>query len=164
MTRRQNKSGRIRHRFTGPVPITDYHKIFYLALSEEDVFFPNCNFERYKIKSMSPKTFVCPEKYECWITQFCSPQSQVGAQVGIDMTYKIGPFFTTTLTMQHPMFVIRGSVCHPTILLTVMTSQGKSIHDYNFLAQNLHKMGVKQLIYGTDGERPLEQAGKPFSS
>ena len=74
------------------------------------------------------------------------------------MTYTIGDFYTTTLTMQHPMFVFRGTVRHPTILLAVMTSQGKSIHDYNYLAQNLQKMGVKQLIYGTDGERALEQA------
>ena len=120
MARKQNKEGRVRHRFTGPLPVADYHKIVYLAMAEEHSFLRNYDFDRNKMESMSPRTFACPPNYQYLITQFCSPQSQVGAQVGIDMTYNIGPFFATTLTMQHPMFVIKVSFRHPAILLAVL--------------------------------------------
>ena len=39
-----------------------------------------------------------------------------------------------------------------------MTSQGKEIHDYKYLAHCLKEMGVNNLIYGTDGELAMEDA------
>ena len=72
------------------------------------------------------------------------------------MTYKTGPFFTTTLTLQHPMFVKKNKSSNPTILVGLMTSERKEFDDYEYMARQIKTMGIKNLIYGTDGEPALE--------
>ena len=81
-----------------------------------------------------------------WIKTYCSGKNPK-APLGIDMTYKAGPFYLTLL-----------SIAHPTILVGMMTSCTRDEHDYQYLASNLKRNGIKTLIYGTDGELAMEKA------
>ena len=71
----------------------------------------------------------------------------------------MGPFYVTTLTFPHPMFVYRNQPNkHPTTLAAMMTSVTKEREDYEYLAGSLFRKGIKSLTYGTDGEQAIEQA------
>ena len=73
------------------------------------------------------------------------------------MTYKLGPFYLTTVTFPNPMFAYKNNVNkHPTTLAAVMTSVSKETRDYEYLARSLKSEGIESLMYGTDGECALE--------
>jgi len=92
-----------------------------------------------------------------WIKNYCSTENPK-SKIGIDMTYNMGPFYVTTLTFPHPMFVYRNKPDkHPTTLAAVMTSVTKEREDYEYFASSLHRKGITSFIYGTDGELALEQ-------
>ena len=73
------------------------------------------------------------------------------------MTYKLGPFYLTTVTFLNPMFVYKNNVNkHPTTLAGVMTSVSKETRYYEYRARSLKSKGIESLMYGTDGECALE--------
>ena len=87
-----------------------------------------------------------------WMKTFCSAKKPK-SQVGIDMTYNVGPYYVTVLTFPHPMFVYRDKPqTHPTAFLEMATSSSRTTEDYEYLATNLCKRGIKTLTYGTDDE------------
>lgn len=91
-------------RNTGKVPIPDFSKL--VAAMDNEGFVKNVDFvSREKCKRIHPNTFAASENMITWIKTFCNPDAGCKAQLGIDMTYKVGPFFTTCLSFPHPMFV-----------------------------------------------------------
>ena len=73
------------------------------------------------------------------------------------MTYNCGPFYLTTLTFPHPMFVHRNACDkHPPSLPGIMTSTSRGLEDHDYLAENLKRKGICSLTYETDRETPLE--------
>lgn len=78
--------------------------------------------------------------------------------MGMDMTYNVGPFYLTLLTIAHPTLVLRNNTSkHPTILVKMKTSCTKDVHDYEYLRSNLKKHGIKILTYRTNGELAMEK-------
>lgn len=143
-------------RNTGKVPIPDFSKL--VAAMDNEGFVKNVDFvSRERCKRIYPNTFAASENMITWIKTFCNPNAEYKAQLGIDMTYKVGPFFTTCLSFPHPMFVHKGdSQKHPTIFAGMSTSTGRQKEDYMYLASQLKSNGIEKLIYGTDGELALE--------
>lgn len=47
---------------------------------------------RERRKRIYPNTFAASENMITWIKTFCNPNAEYKAQLGIDMTYKVGPF------------------------------------------------------------------------
>ena len=79
--------------------------------------------------------------------------------LAIDMTYKVGPFFTTCLSIPHPVFVHKNDdLKHPSVFLGMLTSTGRQVADYHYLASQLKNNNIHTLIYGTDGELALKKA------
>ena len=102
-------------------------------------------------------TFAATDHTIGWLKRFCRPGSTPAAVAGLDMTYKLGPFYLTTVTFPNPMFVYKNNVNkHPTTLAAVMTSVSKETRDYEYLARSLKSEGIESLMYGTDGECALE--------
>ena len=103
------------------------------------------------------RTFTCPQNTREMMRKFCQPSSKLKSQVGIDMTYKTGHFYTTTFTFPHPMLRNKQGN-NPTVFGGFMTSVRKRREDYKYLAGQLKKYcKLDALIYGTDGEPALEQ-------
>lgn len=49
------------------------------------------------------------------------------------------------------MFVFWNNTSkHPTILVGMITSFTRDVHDYEYLTSNLKKHGIKTLTFGTD--------------
>lgn len=94
-------------RNTEKVPIPDFSKL--VAAMDNEGFVKNVDFvSREKCKRIYPNTFAASENMITWIKTFCNPDAECKARIGIDMTYKVGPFFTTCLSFPHPMFVHQG--------------------------------------------------------
>ena len=110
------------------------------------------------IKS-TPRIFAAPDSHLGWIKKFCD-STNPSAILGIDMTYKIGPYYVTTLVMPFPMFVWKKSeIRHPGIVVALSISMCKQEDDYLYLSQQLKEKGkLISLVYGTDGEPALENA------
>ena len=63
---------------------------------------------------LTPNTFASNDTQLHWIRTFCyghSPKSQLG----IDMTYNVGPFYLTAMIFPHPLFVHKNTNKHPTV-------------------------------------------------
>ena len=155
----RNIEGRQRSRNTGPSQRPDFIKL--MNLMQQDDFLRDVSFgvkSRRGVKHMAPKTFAMTDTQMMWVKTYCSGD-RPKSQIGIDMTYNMGPFYVTTLTFPHPMFVYRNKPSkHPTTLAAMMTSVTKEREDYEYLAGSLFRKGIKSLTYGTDGEQALEQA------
>ena len=155
----RNIEGRQRSRNTGPSRRPDFIKL--MNLMEHDDFLRDVSFgakSNRAVKHMAPNTFAMTDTQILWVKKYCSGDTPK-SQVGIDMTYNMGPFYVTTLTFPHPMFVYRNKPTkHPTTLAAMMTSVTKEREDYEYLAGSLFRKGIKSLTYGTDGELALEQA------
>ena len=155
-----NVKGRLQNRKriknTGPVTTPNFERL--IASMDAGHFLRNVDFSfRAKHNRIHPNTFAMSENAVTAIQSFCSPDSQNKSQLGIDMTYKVGPFYTTCLSFVHPYFVHRNNTeQHPTIFAGMMTSTGRQEQDYRYLATQLKSCGIKHLIYGTDGELALE--------
>ena len=91
-----------------------------------------------------------------WLKAFCQG-TKAKSQAGIDLTFKLGPFYATTLTFPNPMFVYASDTSkHPTTLAAFITHVSKDIGVYEYFARMLRENGVTSLTYGTDGECVLE--------
>lgn len=143
-------------RNTGRVAAPDFSKL--VASMDNDGFVKNIDFaSRERCKRIHPNTFAATHNTLTWTKTFCNPDAQHKSQLGIDMTYKVGPFFTTCLSFPHPMFVHKGDQQkHPTVFTGMSTSTGRQKEDYMYLAGQLKANGIEKMIYGTDGELALE--------
>ena len=150
--------GRIKSRNTGPSKTPDFSRL--MMKMQTGNFLKDVSFTVKARKGNDvtcPSTFAATDTQLHWIKTYCSGENSK-APLGIDMTYKAGPFYLTLLTMAHPMFVFRKNTSkHPTILVGMMTSCTRDVHDYEYFASNLKKHGVKTLTYGTDGELAMEK-------
>jgi hypothetical protein len=145
-------------RNTGKIPDANFSKL--IADMDTGKFVKCVEFGKQESgEGIKPLTFAATDNCLDWMRQFCTPKSQVRAPVHIDMTYKVGPFYTTCLSFAHPMFVHKNMPdVHPTALLGLMTSTYRRAADYRFLANSLQNKCTTELIYGTDGELALEKA------
>lgn len=144
-------------RNTGKVTAPDFSRL--IASMDNGQFLKNIDFSiREKHQRINPNTFAATENTLHWVRSFCTPEAEHKSQLGIDMTYKVGPFYTTCMSFPHPMFVYQQDILkHPTILAGMMTSTGRQTHDYMYMASQLKSRGISTLIYGTDGELALER-------
>lgn len=142
-------------RNTGKVPIPDFSKL--VAAMDNEGFVKNVDFvSREKCKRIYPNTFAALENMITWIKTFCNPDAECKAQLGIDMTYKVGPFLQPVLVFPTLCLSRGDSEKHPTIFAGMATRTGRQKEDYMYLASQLKSNGIEKLIYGTDGELPLE--------
>ena len=147
---------RLKSRNTGKPKTPEFAKL--LSIMHTSKFLRDVSFhvKSEKEHKTTPNTFACTDYQLHWMKTFCKG-SQPKAQVGIDMTYNVGPYFLTALTFGHPMFVQKGTDRHPTIFLGMSTSCTRTTSDYQYLAANLAKEQITSLTYGTDGEFALER-------
>lgn len=79
-------------RNTGKVHIPDFSKL--VAAMDNEGFVKNVDcVSREKCKRIYPNTLAASENMITWIKTFCNPDAECKAQLGIDMNYKVGPFF-----------------------------------------------------------------------
>ncbi|KXJ18326.1 High affinity nerve growth factor receptor, partial [Exaiptasia diaphana] len=154
----RNIPGRVKSRSTGPSAAPNFPKL--LSLQYSGSFVKNINLgvgvDKNGAKRAAPNTFAATDTCLQWLRRFCSGSSPK-AVAGVDMTYKLGPFYLTTITFPNPMFVFKSNdQKNPTTLATIMTSTSKDKGDYEYLARCLKKEGVKNLTYGMDGECAME--------
>ena len=107
----------------------------------------------------TPRIFAAPDTHLAWLKNYCNAANPKSV-VGIDMTYKIGPYYVTTLVMQMPIFVWKDRPNHhPGIVAALSISVCKQEDDYLYLSQQLKAHGkLETLVYGTDGEVAMENA------
>ncbi|KAJ7389396.1 hypothetical protein OS493_031926 [Desmophyllum pertusum] len=151
--------GRKKSRSTGPAKSPDITKL--LSLQQAGRFVRDVSLGARSKKNgemrAAASTFAGTDTTIGWIKRFCCPGSTQAAVAGVDMTYKLGPFYLTTVTFPNPMFVYKNNVNkHPTTLAAVMTSVTKEKRDYEYFARSLKSEGIESLMYGTDGECALE--------
>ena len=102
------------------------------------------------------RTFAVTETCIHWVKSFCSTENPKTV-MEIDMTYKMGPYFTTPMTFAHPMFVYKNNRDkHVSIFAGMMTSETRERDDYRYMASNLQSFGIKSLVYGSDSELALQ--------
>lgn len=154
----RNVEGRKKSQNTGQPRRPDFVKL--MNLMQHDDFLRDVSFgakSKRGEKFMAPNTFAMTDNQMTWIKRYCSGEKPK-SQTGIDMTYNMGPFYVTTLTFPHPMFVYRNKPDkHPITLAAMMTSVTKEREDYENLASSLYRKGIRSLTYGTDGEFALDQ-------
>ena len=138
---------------------TDFTKLVSMMSSNE--FLKDVSFTPTKC-GVEVKTFSATDTSLGWISKFCSPDAINKAQLHIDMTYKVGPYYTTCCSLKHPYFTFKEKPNkHPTLLAALITSTSRKTDDYQYLATQLKKKTkLKSLIYGTDGELALEKGMK----
>jgi hypothetical protein len=144
-------------RNTGPVKTADFQKL--ILSMDAQKFLRDIDFSFREMKGkITPNTFAATTNNLNMVKMYCSTSSSHKAQLAIDMTYKVGPFYTTCMSMAHPAFVFKNHLSrHPSIFIGMMTSTTRTLQDYTYLASQLKKNGVKNLTYGTDGEVALEK-------
>lgn len=150
--------GQIRSRSTGPAAAPDFTKL--LSLQYSGSFLKNVSFavstDKKGVKRAALNTFAASETCVKWVKRFCTG-TQPSAVAGIDMTYKLGPFYLTTMTLPNPVFVLKSDdQKHPTTLAAIMTSTTKEKQDYEYMARCLKTEGVTSLAFGMDGECAME--------
>ena len=130
-------------RNTGRNRTPDYGKLVSLAQAGD--FVRDFSIHRNQKKDATvPRVFAAAECNIGWIKKFCNPLSKAAVPAGVDMPYKCGPFYVTTLTIQHPLFVSRDRHSqHPGILLAIMTSGTREKSDYEYMASQLLSSGEK---------------------
>jgi len=99
-------------------------------------------------KRATASTFAATDYILGWIKRYCHFGSNPAAVAGIDMTYRLSPFYLTTVTLPNPMFVYKSNKNkHPTTLAAVITSVGsKEKRDYENLARSLKSEGIASLV------------------
>ncbi|XP_031566657.1 uncharacterized protein LOC116301700 isoform X2 [Actinia tenebrosa] len=142
----------------GEVP--DFSKLLNLLKCEDflcDVSFVSV--VNNNVKSLNPRTFAMGELQKHWLNTYCSGENPKSV-VNISTRYKIGSYYLTMLTCSLPIFVFRDdpSAKHPMVLLGLMTSMTNSSEDYEYLASNLRRQGIKSMVYGTNGNFSLDAA------
>ena len=151
--------GRVKSRSTGPSKAPDVTKL--LAMQHGGDFLKEVNFSARDDgrgrKKAAANTFAATNNCINWIRNFCKGR-KAKSVAGVDMTYKLGPFYLTTLTFPNPLFVQKNDASkHPTTLGAIMTSVSKKEGDYEFLGRCLQTRGVTSLTFGRDGECAMEK-------
>ena len=93
---------RPKSRNTGHPKSTDYHKL-QMLLSQGD-YIKSVEYVSSNNNKIKQRVFVTTDSLMKWTGQFCS-SSRKSSQLGIDMTYKCGPFYVTAGSFPHPSFV-----------------------------------------------------------
>ena len=148
---------RPKSRNTGHPKSTDHHKLQMLP-SQGD-YIKSVEYVSNDNNKIKPRVFATTDSLMKWTGQFCST-SRKSSQLGIDMTYKCGPFYVTGGSFPHPSFVWKNdSYSHPTVVAFVLTHVKKEADDYKFVASKLKDQAKENcLIYGPDGEFALEKS------
>ena len=145
---------------TGPAKSPDITKLLSLQQARRfirDVSMGARSDNKGKIRA-AVSTFAATNYSIGWIKRFCHPRSSPASVAGVDITYKLGPFYLKTVTFPNPMFVYKNNESkHPATLEAVMTSVSKETRDYEYLARSLKSEGIESLTYRTDGECALER-------
>ncbi len=103
------KVDRFKSKNTGPNKVPRFDKL--LTMMAQGTFVQDVSFHVKKRGAHSqtfPNTFATTKNSIRWIRTFCSGQCPE-SQVNIDMTYNVGPYFLTSLTFGHPMFVYKSN-------------------------------------------------------
>ena len=150
---------RLKSRNIGHPKSTDYHKL-QMLLSQGD-YIKSVEYVSNDNNKIKPRVFATTDSLMKWTGQFCST-SRKSSQLGIDTTYKCGPFYVTAGSFPHPSFVWKNNWhSHPTVVTFVSTHVKKEGDDYKFVASNLKNQAKENcLIYGSDGEFALEKSLK----
>ena len=94
----------MRSRNTGPVVTPNFDRL--IASMDTGKLIKNVDFSFCtKHGRIYPNTFAIIDNAVTWIKSFCNQESVSKSQLGIDMTYKVGPFYTTWLSFPHPFFL-----------------------------------------------------------
>lgn len=108
-------------------------------------------------RCLNPRTFAMGELQKHWLQSFCTgtcPKSIVN----ISTIHTHDNMYITVLTCSLPVFILKDDPSkHPTVLLALMTSLTNEKQDYEYLASNLRRKGIKQMVYGTDGVESLDE-------
>ena len=145
-------------RNTGPKKFVDFTRL-QLLLSEGN-FVKNISYVSDPVKkTLQPRVFATTDSHITWLKNYCSVDNHLSV-LGVDMTYKCGPFYVTAATIKHPFFVQKANPrVHPGIVVALSTSGTKGYEDYKFLSERIRQyIGEGSLIYGTDGEPAIEKA------
>ena len=97
---------RPKSRNTGHPKSTDYHKL-QMLLSQGD-YIKSVEYVSNDNNKIKPLVFATTDSLMKWTGQFCSI-SRKSPQLGIDMTYKCGPFYVTAGSFPHPSFVWKNN-------------------------------------------------------
>lgn len=151
--------GRTKSRSTGPSKTPSLTKL--LTLQQSGKFLKNVSLSLRQDKKgqtrAAPNTFAASDTCLGWVKRFCKGIA-TQAVAGLDMTYKLGSFYLTTLTFPNPMFVYKNKEGrYPTTMAAIMTSVTKEERDYEYMARCLKAEGIGTLTYGTDSECALER-------
>ena len=98
---------RPKSRNTGHPKRTDYHKL-QMLLSKGD-YIKSVEYVSNDNNKIKPRVFATTESLMKWTGQFCST-SRKSSQLGIDMTYKCGPFYVTAGSFLHTSFVWKNNL------------------------------------------------------
>ncbi|XP_070554999.1 uncharacterized protein [Ptychodera flava] len=130
-----------------PTMSGDYGKLFTMAA--ENDFLRSVQF------NPQLQTFSATNQQLCDLKRYCGSDNYK-CILGIDPTFRLGEFYTTVTTFPHPMFVIKGTDNHPTMLGPIMTHMGRKQIDYDFFCNSLKTFGIDRVVaWGTDGETAL---------
>ncbi|XP_066926161.1 uncharacterized protein [Clytia hemisphaerica] len=145
-----------KHRNTGRVKNTDFSKL--LMMLSGGRFVKKVHYDTNPEEHVNPKVFAGTDSTLGYINTFCRT-SNPKSQLGIDMTYKCGPFYVTPCTLKHPAVVLEDDPTkHPTVVAALAITYRKETEDYSFLAEGIRTTTPNKLIYGTDGEVAIEKA------
>ena len=143
---------------TGQIIDADVTQLMTIMKTDADKV-RNVNLQPGEDGTVNAITFTCPSYCARWINKFCQTSSSEKSQLGIDTTYNVGRFYTTTFTFKHPMLLGVRTGLNPTIIGGIMTSVTRTKNDYRFMAEEIKKSAnLESLIYGTDGEIALVTA------
>ena len=140
---------RPKSRNTGHPKSTDYHKL-QMLLSQGD-YIKSVEYVSNDNNKIKPRVFAKTDSLMKWTGQFCST-SRKSSQLGIDMTYKCGPFYITAGSFPHPSFVPsfvwkNNSYSHPTVVAFVSAHLKKEADIINLLLQNLKTKRKKIALF-----------------
>lgn len=136
--------GRTKSRSTGPSKTPSLTKL--LTLQQSGKFLKNVSLSLRQDKKgqtrAAPNTFAASDTCLGWVKRFCKGIA-TQAVAGLDMTYKLGSFYLTTLTFPNPMFVYKNKEGrYPTTMAAIMTSVTKEERDYEYMARCLKAEGI----------------------
>ena len=124
---------------------TDYHKL-QMSLSQGG-YIKSVEYVSNDNNKIKPRVFATTDSLMKWTGQFCST-SRKSSQLGIDMTYKCGPFYITAGSFPHPSFVWKNnSYSHPTVVAFVSAHLKKEADIINLLLQNLKTKRKKIALF-----------------
>ena len=96
---------RFKTRNTGPRKVPEFGKL--ITSMSQGSFIKDMSFSVKESDSRAyPTTFGLTRNGVRWMQNFCSGKGPV-AQVYIDMTYNVGPYYVTCMTFANPLFVYK---------------------------------------------------------